>query len=330
MDLTTKYLGLKLKNPIVPSASPLSTSVDTVKEMEDKGASAVVMYSLFEEQIEHEANAVDSFLMQGTDSFAEALSYFPQPEEFHNKDAEEYLEQIRALKSAVSIPVIGSLNGVSAGGWLDYAKQIEQAGADALELNIYFIPTDPSKTSADIEKMYVDDLKTVKGKVGIPVSVKLSPYFSATANMAKQLDDAGADGLVLFNRFYQPDLDLDELEVKADLELSRRYDQRLSLRWLAILKPFVKASLAATSGIHDAQGVLKSVLVGADVAMIASTLIQNGVGRIETILKDMEQWMETKEYASIEQMKGSMSYSAVAEPAAYERANYMKVLQSIK
>ena len=330
MDLTTKYLGLKLKNPIVPSASPLSTSVDTVKEMEDKGASAVVMYSLFEEQIEHEANAVDSFLMQGTDSFAEALSYFPQPEEFHNKDAEEYLEQVRALKSAVSIPVIGSLNGVSAGGWLDYAKQIEQAGADALELNIYYIPTDPSKTSADIEKMYVDDLKTVKGKVGIPVSVKLSPYFSATANMAKQLDDAGADGLVLFNRFYQPDLDLDELEVKADLELSRPYDQRLSLRWLAILKPFVKASLAATSGIHDAQGVLKSVMVGADVAMIASTLIQNGVGRIETILNDMEQWMETKEYASIEQMKGSMSYSAVAEPAAYERANYMKVLQSIK
>lgn len=330
MDLKTKYLGLNLKNPVVPSASPLSNNVDIVKEMEEKGASAVVMHSLFEEQIARESDAVDMFLMQGADSFSEALSYFPEPEEFHNKDAEEYLEQVAALKSAVDIPVIGSLNGVSAGGWMDYAKKIEQAGANALELNIYYIPTDPAKTSADIEQMYVDDLKTVKSKIAIPVSVKLSPFFSAFANMATKLDNAGADGLVLFNRFYQPDIDLEELEVKPDLELSTPYEQRLSLRWLAILRPIIKASLAATSGIHDARGVLKSIMTGADVTMLASTLIQNGVGRIETILQDMERWMEEHEYESIEQMKGSMSYKSVKEPAAYERANYMKVLQSIK
>jgi len=330
MDLKTKYLGLNLKNPVVPSASPLSTDVDTVKNMEDKGASAVVMHSLFEEEINQESKAVDTFLMQGTESFAEALSYFPEPEEFRNKNAEEYLNQVAKLKAVVDIPIIGSLNGVSAGGWLDYAKKIEQAGADALELNIYYIPTDPNITSTDIEKMYVEDLKTVKSKVNIPVAVKLSPYFSSFANMAKQLDDAGADGLVLFNRFYQPDIDLEELEVLVDLELSTPYELRLPLRWLAILHPLVNASLAATSGIHSAKEVLKAVMAGADVTMLASTLIHHGVERIERILKDLERWMEEHEYESIEQMKGSMSYSSVAEPAAYERANYMKVLQSIK
>ncbi len=330
MDLTTKYLGLKLKNPIVSSASSLSAHVDTVKEMEDKGASAVVMYSLFEEQILQEAEALDTYLMQGANAFAEALSYFPEPETFENRDAEEYLNQVSKLKSTVDIPVIGSLNGVSAGGWMDYAKKIEDAGADALELNIYYIPTDPTKSSADIEKMYVEDLKTVKSKIKIPVAVKLSPYFSAFANMAKQLDDAGADGLVLFNRFYQPDIDLEELEVKADLELSTPYELRLPLRWIAILRPFIKASLAATSGIHDAHGVLKAVMTGADVTMMASELIRNGIGRIDAILKDLVAWMEEHEYESIEQMKGSLSYKTVAEPAAYERANYMKVLQSVR
>jgi len=330
MDLTTKYLGLKLKNPIVPSASSLSAHVDTVKEMEDKGASAVVMYSLFEEQILQEAEALDTYLMQGSNAFAEALSYFPEPETFENRDAEEYLNQVSKLKAAVDIPVIGSLNGVSAGGWMDYAKKIEDAGADALELNIYYIPTDPTKSSADIEKMYVEDLKTVKSKIKIPVAVKLSPYFSAFANMAKQLDDAGADGLVLFNRFYQPDIDLEELEVKADLELSTPYELRLPLRWIAILHPFIKASLAATSGIHDAHGVLKAIMTGADVTMMTSELIQNGVGRIDAILKDLVAWMEEHEYESIEQMKGSLCHKTVAEPAAYERANYMKVLQSVR
>lgn len=330
MDLKTKYLGLNLKNPIVPSSSPLTSNVDTVKQLEDNGASAVVMASLFEEQITHESEAVDLFLMQGADSFSEALSYFPEPDEFQNKGAEEYLEKVTALKAAVDIPVIASLNGVSAGGWMDYAKKIEQAGADALELNIYYVPTDPRKSSADIEKMYLEDLKTVKSQVNIPVAIKMSPYFSAMANMAKQLDDAGADGLVLFNRFYQPDLDLDALEVKPDLEFSRPYDLRLPLRWLAILKPFVKASLAATSGIHDANGVLKALMAGADVTMLASVLMQKGVGQVATILSEMEHWMEEHEYSSVAQMKGSMSHASVAEPAAYERANYMKVLQSIK
>ena len=330
MDLRTKYLGLELKNPIVPSASNLSAQVDTVKEMEDNGASAVVMYSLFEEQILEEAEALDKFLMQGSNAFAEALSYFPEPETFKNRNAEEYLEHIAKLKSTVNIPVIGSLNGVSAGGWMEYAQKIEEAGADALELNIYYISTDPTKSSAEIEKMYVDDLKTVKSKVQIPVAVKLSPYFSTFANMARQLDDAGADGLVLFNRFYQPDIDIEALAVKTDIELSTPYEQRLPLRWIAILRPFIKASLAATSGIHDAVGVLKAIMTGADVAMMTSELVQNGVGRIDAILKDMVTWMEEHEYESIEQMKGSMCHSSVAEPAAYERANYMKILQSVK
>lgn len=330
MDLSTKYLGLELKNPVVSSASPLATNVDTVKELEDNGVAAVVMHSLFEEQITRESDAVDMFLMQGADSFSEALSYFPQPEEFHNKDAEEYLELVKKLKSSVDVPIIGSLNGVSAGGWMDYAKKIEEAGADALELNIYYIPTDPSKSAADVERMYVEDLTTVKSHLKIPVAVKLSPYFSAFANMAKQLDDAGADGLVLFNRFYQPDIDLDALEVKPDLELSTPYELRLPLRWLAILRPIIKASLAATSGVHDASGVLKAMMSGADVTMMASTLIKNGPKQVATILNDLKAWMEQNDYASIEQMKGSMSYKAVAEPAAYERANYMKVLQSIK
>ncbi len=330
MDLKTKYLGIELKNPIVPSASPLSAHVDTVKEMEANGASAVIMYSLFEEQILQEAEALDAYLMQGANSFAEALSYFPEPDTFENKDAEEYLNQVSKLKAAVDIPVIGSLNGVSAGGWMDYAQKIEQAGADALELNIYYIPTDPAKTATDIENMYVEDLKTVKSKVKIPVAVKLSPYFSAFANMAKKLDDAGADGLVLFNRFYQPDIDLEELEVKADLELSRPYDLRLPLRWIAILHPIIKASLAASSGIHGAEDVLKAVMAGSDITQLASALIQKGSGHIKTILQDMERWMEEHEYESIEQMKGSMCHQTVAEPAAYERANYMKVLQSLR
>lgn len=330
MDLTTKYLGLSLKNPLVPSASPLSAKTDTVKELEDNGASAVVMYSLFEEQIVQEAEALDAFLLQGTNSFAEALSYFPEPDTFENRDAEEYLNQVSALKAAVDIPIIGSLNGVSSGGWLDYAQKIEQAGADALELNVYYIPTDPGKTAADIEHMYVDDLKTVKNNIKIPVAVKLSPYFSAFANMAKQLDDAGADGLVLFNRFYQPDIDPETLEIKQDIELSQPYELRLPLRWIAILHPIIKASLAATSGIHSAQEVLKAVMAGADVAQMTSVLLEKGSGHLKTILNDMKHWMEEHEYESIEQMKGSMCHQSVAEPAAYERANYMKVLQSLK
>ncbi len=330
MDLSTKYLGLNLKNPVVPSASPLSNNIDTVKKLEDAGAAAVVMYSLFEEQITHESNELDTFLTHGSESFSEALSYFPQPEEFNNLDAEEYLEQVARLKSAVDIPIIGSLNGVSPGGWMKYAKKIEEAGADALELNVYYIPTDPNMTSQQVEDIYLDNLKTVKNSVKIPVAIKLSPYFSAFANMASRLDKAGADGLVLFNRFYQPDIDLEALEVVPNLIFSTSHEMRLPLRWLAILHGKIKASLAATTGIHDAKDVLKMVMAGADVTMMASILLKDGVGEISKILTDLERWMEEHEYKSISQMKGSMSYKNVAEPAAYERANYMKTLQSIK
>ncbi len=329
MDLKTKYLGLELKNPIVPSASPLTVNVDHVKRMEDYGAAAVVMYSLFEEQIIQEQKELDTFLAQGTEEFAEALSYFPEPDEFHNANAEGYLEQIRKLKEAVDIPIIASLNGVSNGGWMQYSKKIEEAGADALELNIYYIPTDPDMTAQQVEQMYIDDLKAVKQSVKIPVAVKLSPYFTAFANMAKKLDEAGADGLVLFNRFYQPDIDLETLDVVYDLEFSTSYELRLPLRWIAILYGKIKANMAATSGIHTAEDVLKAVMVGADVAMIASVLFQKGPQHIERMLNDIQSWMEAHDYESIEQMKGSMSLKALRQPTAYMRANYMKVLQSI-
>jgi dihydroorotate dehydrogenase (fumarate) len=330
MDLTTKYLGLDLKNPIIAGASPLSNNIDTVKILEDKGAAAVVMYSLFEEQINHEAQELDTFLTQGTESFAEAISYFPEPDQFHSLGGEDYLNKIAKLKKAVDIPIIASLNGVSAGGWMKYAKQMQEAGADALELNIYYIPTDTFLTGAEVEKIYLDDLKTVRSHIDIPVAIKLSPYFSSFANMAVKLDDAGANGLVLFNRFYQPDINLDTLEVTPDLQFSSSYELRFPLRWLAILYGKVKASLAATTGIHEGTDVLKAVMAGADAVQLASVLLKHGVKHVEVILNDMKKWMQEKEYESIEQMKGSMSYKSVAEPAAYTRANYMKTLQSIK
>ncbi len=330
MDLTTKYLGLDLKNPIIAGASPLSNNVDTVKLLEDKGAAAIVMYSLFEEQINHEAQELDTFLTQGTESFAEAMSYFPEPDQFHSMGGEDYLNKISQLKKAVNIPIIASLNGVSAGGWMKYARQMQEAGADALELNIYYIPTDPFLTGAEVEKIYLDDLKTVRSHIDIPVAVKLSPYFSSFANMALKLDDAGANGLVLFNRFYQPDIDLDALEVTPDLQFSTSYELRVPLRWIAILHGKVKASLAATTGIHEAADVLKAIMAGADAVQLASVLLKKGAKQVEVILNDMKKWMQEKEYKSIEQMKGSMSYKSIAEPAAYTRANYMKTLQSIK
>ena len=330
MNLNTQYLGIKLKNPLVVGASPLSNDLDAVKKMEDNGAAAITMHSLFEEQINYEMQALDEFLMQGTDTSAEALSYFPEPDEYHNLAAEEYLKQITQSKAAVDIPVIGSLNGVSAGGWMEYAKKIEQAGADALELNIYYIPTDVNMTSDRIEAMYIEALKTVKNSIKIPVTIKLNPYFSALANMAKKLDNAGADGLVLFNRFYQPDIDLEELKIEPGLQLSTPYELRLPLRWMAILYGQIKASMAASSGIHSAGDVLKVVMAGADVAMMVSVLFEKGIDHLGKILKDLEEWMDKHEYESVEQMKGSMSHKSVAEPAAYVRANYMKTLQSIR
>ncbi|UCF62985.1 MAG: dihydroorotate dehydrogenase-like protein [bacterium] len=328
MDLTTSYMGLKLKNPIVLSASPISADVDQVKQAEDFGAAGVVMYSLFEEQINHEINEIDHFLSQGSESFAEALSYFPEPEQFKNLHAEEYLELIKKLKETVEIPIIGSLNGVSPGGWMDYAKKIEAAGADALELNIYYIATDMSMNSEKVEQLYIDNLKSVKKAVNIPVAIKLGPYFSAFANMAGKLDKEGADGLVLFNRFYQPDIDLNALEVVPDLHLSSSHEMRLPLRWIAVLYGRIKASLAATTGIQSAEDIIKMVMVGADVTMLASILLKEGVNKIDQLVNGLQRWMSDNEYESIKQMKGSMSYKAVADPAAFERANYIKTLQS--
>ena len=326
-DLTTTYLGLQLKNPLVASASPLSKKMDTVRRIEDAGAAALVMYSLFEEQITHESHELDHYLERGTHSFAESLSYFPDLN-YLNLGPEPYLEHLNKIKHAVNIPVIGSLNGISSGGWVEYAHRIEQAGADALELNIYYLPTDPDLTGAELEDDYVQLVRDVRAKVKLPIAVKLSPYFTALPNVAKQIVGAGANALVLFNRFYQPDFDLEELEVVPNLVLSTSNELRLPLRWIAILYRRIEADFALTSGVHTAQDVLKAMMAGANVAMMTSTLLENGVGRIMHILTDLQEWMEEHEYESIEQMRGSMSQRAVAEPAAFERANYIKALST--
>ncbi len=329
MDLSTTYLGLNLKNPIVPSASPLSHSLDGMKRLEDAGAAAIVMYSLFEEQIAHEAAELDHYLNYGRESYAEALTYFPSPQEY-NAGPDEYVELVRKAKQSLGIPVIGSLNGISTGGWINYAKNIEDAGADALELNVYYIPTHFDVTSSEAEDRYLEVLHAVKRTVKIPVAMKLSPFFSAMAHMAKRLEYGGADGLVLFNRFYQPDIDLEVLEVKPNVNLSTPDAMRLPLRWIAILHGRVKMSLAATSGIHGAEDVIKVVMAGADVAMMCSALLKNGPTHLARVLTDLDHWLLEHEYTSIRQMKGSMSQKSVVDPAAFERANYMKALQSFK
>lgn len=329
MDITTTYLGLKLKSPIVPSAGPLSQDISDIREMEDAGAGAVVLYSMFEEQIEHEALELDWHTSVHAESYAEATSYFPEPFEY-KLGPEEYLNHIRKAKEAVSIPIIASLNGKSLGGWTDYSKKMEQAGADAIELNIYLLPTDVNKSAAEIEKVYIDIVKSVKSAVKIPVAVKMHPFFSSTANMADQLNKAGADGLVLFNRFYQPDIDLEKLDVVPNVILSTPMAMRLPLRWIAILYGKVKADLAATSGIYTEEDVLKMIMAGANVTMMLSSLLKFGVGHIADVTTRMKAWMEEHEYESIEQMRGSMSYMNVPDPAKFERANYMKVLHSYK
>jgi dihydroorotate dehydrogenase (fumarate) len=327
MDLTTTYLGMTLKNPIVPSASPLSRNIENVRRMEDEGAAAVVMYSLFEEQVTHESSQLHHYLDYGAESFAEALTYFPDLDHY-NVGPEEYLNLVSQAKQAVNIPVIASLNGISTGGWISYAQRIEQAGADALELNLYYIPTDPDLTGGDVEQMYLDVVRAVKQSVTIPIAVKLSPFFSATANMAKRLAEAGADALVLFNRFYQPDFDLEALEVVPHLVLSTSHELRLPLRWVAILYGRVPVDLAITTGVHTHEDVLKGLMAGAKVTMMTSELLQNGLYRIHEILSALVAWMEEYEYESVRQMQGSMSQLHVADPAAFERANYMKVLES--
>jgi dihydroorotate dehydrogenase (fumarate) len=327
VDISTTYLGLQLKNPIIASASPISKKLEGIRKLEDAGASAVVMYSLFEEQIVQESLALDHFLNRGTESYAEALTYFPDLQNY-NVGPDEYVEQVRKAKQAVSIPVIGSLNGVSTGGWIDYARKIEEAGADALELNMYYIPTDINLTSLELEQTYVDLVRDVRDQINIPLAVKLSPYITALPNLAGRLVSAGASGLVLFNRFLQPDLDIETLEVTPGVTLSSSNDLRLPLRWVAILYGRVQADFALTSGVHSAQDVLKAMMAGASSTMLASELLMNGVGRIGEILTDLQSWMETYEYQSVRQMKGSMSQRAVADPASFERANYMKALLS--
>jgi dihydroorotate dehydrogenase (fumarate) len=326
-ELNTTYLGLNLKNPLVASASPLSKKLESVKKLEDAGIGAVVMYSLFEEQISHESQALDYFLSRGTESFAEAISYFPELDNY-NIGPEEYLELIAKIKGSVNIPVIGSLNGISSGGWVNYAKKIEQAGADALELNIYYIPTDIKIDSKELEDAQVELVADIKKQISIPLSVKLGPYYSALPNFANRLVAAGANGLVLFNRFYQPDIDTETLEVVPSLNLSTSDELRLPLRWIAILYGSLKADLALTTGVHNEKDVLKAMMAGANIVEIASELIAHGPKRVTEILQGLETWMVEYEYRSIQQMRGSMSHKAVAEPAAFERANYMKALQS--
>lgn len=328
-DLTTTYLGLALKNPLVASASPISRKVEKAQQLEEAGISAIVMYSLFEEQIIHESLELDHYLNRGTDTYAEALTYFPDMGTY-SMGPEKYLGQMTALKKSLKIPVIGSLNGVSRGGWTRYARLIQEAGADALELNLYYLATDPTLKSQDLETAQVDLVAEVASAITIPLAVKLSPFITSLPNFARRLVEAGAKGLVLFNRFYQPDFDLDELEIVHSLDLSTSADLRLPLRWVSILNGKVKADFALTSGVHTAIDVLKSMMAGAKVAMMASTLLHNGPQVVGPMLNDLQVWMKEHEYVSIKQMQGSMSQQSVAEPAAFERANYMRVLASFK
>ncbi|WKZ37852.1 MAG: dihydroorotate dehydrogenase-like protein [Anaerolineales bacterium] len=326
-NLSTTYLGLKLQNPLVASASPLSKSLEKARKLEEAGISAIVMYSLFEEQIIHESLELDHYLTRGSDSFAEAQTYLPDGG-MYGISPEKYLTQLTALKKSLHIPVIGSLNGVSKGGWTSYAKHMEDAGADALELNLYYLATDPDLKSEDLEEAQVDLVADIRATIKIPLAVKLSPYVTSLPNFVRRLVDAGANGLVLFNRFYQPDFDLDELDIIHNLDLSTSADLRLPLRWISILYGKVNADFALTSGVHTAADVIKSMMAGAKVAMTASNLLQRGEQAVGPLLNDLETWMKEREYESIEQMQGSMSQKNVREPAAFERANYMRVLGS--
>ena len=329
MNLSTNYLGLELENPIVASSSPLSHNVDSIRRLEDAGAAAVVMYSLFEEQVTFDSFSADYYLSRSSEISAEAVSYFPEMQGY-NAGPDQYMNLLRQAKEAVDIPIIGSLNGVSAGGWTDYATLMEEAGADALELNCYYVPTRLDLGGREIESMYLDLLRQVRKSVSIPIAVKLSPFFSSTANMALRLVHEGANGLVLFNRFYQPDIDLETLDVVPRLVLSNSSELRLPLRWVAILFGRLTVDFAITSGIHTSQDVLKALMAGANVTMMASELLQNGIHRISQILEEMRAWMTEHEYESVRQMIGSLSQQHCPEPAAFERANYMKTLGSYR
>lgn len=326
IDLSTDYLGLRLANPLVVSASPLSEDLGNIRRMEDAGAGAVVMHSLFEEQIEIQSEDLHRFLEHGTHVFAESLTYFPDQTKFR-LGPDEYVEHIARAKAAVKVPIIGSLNGVTTGGWLDYAAMIEQAGADALELNVYQVPADPDVPGSMVEHGIIELVREVKARVRIPVAVKLSPFFSAPLHLARRLDGAAADGLVIFNRFYQPDFDLDALEVVPHLQLSRTNELPLRLHWAAILYGRIQADIAITGGVHSAACVLKCLMAGASAAMMTSALLAHGIGHLTAVRDDLVRWMTEREYQSVRQMKGSMSQKKVADPSMFERGNYMKVLR---
>jgi dihydroorotate dehydrogenase (fumarate) len=327
VDLTTRYLGLNLRSPIIPSASPLGQRVDTLKALQDAGAGAVVLPSLFEEQIEHEEIQLHGVLDLVADSNPEALSSLPEFEDY-NTGSDPYLQHLEACVKELQIPVIGSLNGISSGGWISYAKRMQEAGAAALELNVYFIAADPDETSDDVEMRYVKLVEAVRAEITIPLSVKIGPFFSSVGHMAHRLVAAGADGLVLFNRFMQPDIDLETLTLDAQLHLSTSQELLLPLRWIGILRDRVHASLALTTGCHTAEDALKAILVGADVAMMASALLREGPGHVATVLRDMEAWLSEHEYESVAQARGSMSLAKVPNPVAYARSNYARLVTS--
>ncbi len=329
VDLSTKYLGLRLRSPLVVSASPLSRDIESVRQMEDAGAAAVVLYSLFEEQLRQEELDLDYHLAAGTESFAESLTYFPQPSEFHTGPG-GYLDHIRKAKAATSIPIIASLNGSTLGGWTKFAGEIERAGADAIECNIYYVPTNEEKTAEEIESAYLEILRTLKSTVTVPVAVKLSPFFTNLAHMAHRLDSVGADGLVLFNRFYQPDIDLEALEIRPNVLLSTPQALRLPLTWIGILYGRVKAGLAATGGVHNAEDVIKLLMAGANVTMMCSALMRHGINHLRHVERELRDWLEAHEYESVSQMQGSLSQLKCPDPQAFERAQYMRAVKGMQ
>jgi dihydroorotate dehydrogenase (fumarate) len=327
VDLTTDYLGLRLGHPLVAAASPLSASLDGIRHLEQSGAAAIVLPSLFEEQIQHEEQELNRLYEYQADAFAESLSYFPENAEYRSAP-DDYLSMLEEAKKSVSVPLIGSLNGCSTGGWTRYAKSMQDAGADALELNIYFVPTDPSMTSSEVEKRYVDLAASVSQSISIPVAVKLGTNFSSIPSIAKQLVDAGSGGLVLFNRWLEPDIDLEELQITPNLVLSNRYEMRVPLRWIAILREHLTTSLAATSGVHFAEDVIKLLLAGADVVMVTSVLLKHGAETLDKLREELGVWLAERDYESVAQMKGSMSRANCPQPSELERGNYMKALVS--
>ncbi len=329
MKLDTTYMGLNLKSPIVVSACTLSEQTENIVKMEDNGAGAVVMFSIFEEQIRKEESKFKNVFSETSYSFAEALDYFPDLDEF-NVGIDDYLENIRKAKLKVNIPIIGSLNGITNEGWIDYSKMMEQAGADGIEVNIFFIPGDITMSSSEVEHRYLNIIESIKQNVKIPVAVKLNPYFSAMGNMSLRMKNAGADALVLFNRFYQPDFDINELIIKTDLHYSESSEIRLPLLWIALLYGKVNLSIAATTGVQSAVEVIKYILAGADVVMTASSLYKNGIPYLKTMNKELQDWMYMMGFDNIYSFKGRMSQQNISDPTAYERANYIKILEGMK